>query len=111
MYNSRIIAETLSHIHPFVTFLDSRGNTKTIKFNLQETPIQKCQEFVDFFNDKIDFDLYEKTVDKGSGKTKIEFKKGWKPEIEHLIFIENERLMCKYSWDYWSRRYYKISNI
>lgn len=110
MYSQKIINENLQKLRPSVTFLNSRGQEETIEFQLQETPISECQEFVDHFNSKIDFDLYEKTVDKGAGKTKIIFKAGYKPDVGELIFLENERIMCKYSWPYWSERYYKISN-
>jgi hypothetical protein len=110
MYNEKVTQRNLDSLHPSVTYINSRGSEETVNFQLQETPIQHCQEFVDHFNTKIDYELYEKTVDKGAGKTKIVFKQGYKPELGELIFIENERLMCKYSWNYWSKRYYKISN-
>jgi hypothetical protein len=110
MYSETVIQRNLDSLHPSITYINSRGSNETVQFQLQETPIQHCQEFVDHFNTKIDYELYEKTVDKGAGKTKIVFKQGYKPELGELIFIENERLMCKYSWDYWSKRYYKISN-
>lgn len=110
MYSQKIINQNLSRIRPYVDY-ETKGGVQRIYFDLQEVPINEVQQRVDFFNDKIDFDLYEKTVDKGAGNTKIEFKKGWTPSLNELIFMENERILCKYSWLYWSERYYKISDI
>lgn len=111
MYSQKIVSENLSKLRPSVKYINKNGREEEVFFDLQEHSISECQEAVEFFNSKIDFDLYEKTVDKGAGKTKIEFKKGWKPELEHLRWIENEKILCKLSWDYWSTRYYVVSDI
>lgn len=111
MYDPLITAENLAKEKPQVILYPNTPKQKIVPFELQEYDIQTCQEAIDYLNNKIDFDQYRQTCDKSKDKVIIRLKDKTKPfTLDELIFMENERIMCKWSYNYWAERYYKILN-
>lgn len=110
MYCKEVTNYELSRLKPSISINPNTTKEKLIPFKLQEFSISECQEAIDHFNSVIDFDLYQESIRNDPSKPKIIYKEGYRPSQEELIFIENERIMCKWSEPYWKDRYYKISN-
>lgn len=116
MYCNEVTEAELSKLKPSVTLYPNTSVEKTIPFQLQQFDIDVCQEAIDYFNSIINFDLYQESIRNDPTRPKIEYKAEYlqsTPEhrlVEDLIFMENERIMCKWDCNYWQDRYYKISN-
>lgn len=111
MYDPSITSENLAKEHPQVILYPNTPKEKVVPFELREYSIQECQEGIDWLNSKIDYQAYRETCDKKKDKVVIKLKNPNNPfNLDELIFMENERIMGKWSYNYWAERYYRILN-
>lgn len=111
MYDTSVSEQFLSKLNPSIMVDAGLKTEKLVPFKLQEFSISTCQQAIDHFNNLIDLDLYKSTCDSHKTKLRIEPKdKNRTFSEEELIFIENERLMCKWVSNYWETRYFQIQD-
>jgi len=108
MYDASITSNYLSQIEPKI-FLQTKSGEKEIPFELVYHSLDEVTQANDFFDSLIDLDLYKKSCE--TSNTKIQLINPQRPfSEEELIWMENERILCKWDADYFLTRYYKILN-
>lgn len=111
MYDLSITQENLAKESPQVILNANSPKEKIVKFELQEFPIGFCHQAIDYLNSKINFEAYRESCDKNKSKVVIELKDKRNPFTQdEMVFMENERIMCKWNYNYWAERYYRILN-
>ncbi len=111
MYDHSITQENLAKERPQVVLYPNTPNEQIHEFELQEIPINTVQQAIDHLNDKIKYKEYRSTCDKNKTKVVIELKDKKNPfTLDEMIFMENERIMSKWNYNYWAERYYRILN-
>jgi hypothetical protein len=111
MYDQSITDENLAKTDPKVILAAGTPQEQIIPFELQEFSISTVHQAIDHINNKIDLRAYRETCDKNKTKVDIHLKNPSNPfTLDELIFMENERIMCKWNYNYWAERYYRILN-
>lgn len=107
MYDSLVISEYLSQLDPQTIINPGTKQEKTIHFELNYHTPSEIQIANDHFDSLINLDLYETTKD--TSNPKIIFKDPfYKLSEEEAVWIENERILCKWDCNYFQDGYYKI---
>ncbi len=108
MYDLEVTSNYLSQIRP-VAILQTKSGEKEIPFELQYHSPDEVAVFIDYCDSLINLDLYKKSCE--TSNTKVEFKPGVKLDEEVLIWMENERILCKWDCNYFLTRYYKYLDV
>lgn len=109
MYDLKVTSNYLSQLKPFVV-IEEKSGPKEIPFELEYHTPSQVQQANAFFDDLINLQQYNDT--KETSNVKIELKdKTRKFDVDELLWIENERLLCKWDADYFLTRYYHYLNI
>lgn len=107
MYDETVKQEYRSTLQPSIEYPLNSGNF--IPFELTDQPLEYRKQFIDYANNLIDFELYQATCDKHKDKVQINFKNpNYQWSVDELIWMENEKLICKWDYDYWAAANYKI---
>src|ERR1043165_6308292 len=111
MYDPSITQENLAREHPQVVLYPNTPKEQLVDFELRQIPIQEVQEAIDWLNNKIRYEDSKSTCDKNKDKVIIKLKDPNNPfTLDELKFMANERIMCKWDYNYWAERYYRILN-
>lgn len=106
LYDSSIKQAYKDSLQPSIEY-----DGKIIPFELTSQSLEHRKQFIDYANNLIDFDLYQATCDKHKDKVIRNFKNpNYKWSVDELIWMENEKLICKWDYDYWAEANYKILN-
>lgn len=105
MYDPIVTSNYLSQLKPFVMF-----DNKEVPFELEYHSVDEVQRSNDYFDNLIDIQLYDET--KETSNVKIvpkDPKRQW--GLDELIYVENERILCKWDADYFLTHYYHYLSI
>lgn len=102
MYDPTIIGNTLEKINPFV-LMNTKAGQKKIPFRLEYHTPDEIDIMKKHLDEVINLPLYEATCETNS--VKIEPRRNL--TIDELIWIENEKILCKYDCNYFQDGYFK----
>lgn len=104
MYHPDVTNNYLSQLTPSVIINEGKKNEKELLFELTYHSNKEVDEMSAHLNSLIDLDLYNST--KETSNVKISLKRSLNED--ELIWIENERIICKWDCNYFQDHYYKI---
>jgi hypothetical protein len=105
VYHPEVINEYLSQVQP-VVLMQKKSGVKEIPFELEYHSPEQVAQANDAFDNIIDIDLYKKTCETSNVKI-IPKNPNIKLSVEELMWMENERILCKWDANYYLTRYYK----
>lgn len=109
MYDSSITSKYLSQQNP-VVIMNTKSGVKEIPFELEYHTPDEVQQANDYFNSKINLDLYKKSCETSNVKIELlDPARQW--DFDELKWWANERILCQWDADYFLTRYYKYLDV
>lgn len=109
MYHTQVTSNYLSQLQPFV-IIEEKSGPKEIPFELEYHTPDEVRQANDFFDNLIDIQLYNDSKETSNVKIKLK-DPNYQLAQDELMWIENERILCKWDADYFLTRYYYYLNI